>query len=106
MRLCAAFCAAAPGVAPSPELEEALRRAVEAGQTAWPSLQLDALTFVRHLGEHAAGEDAVRELASKHAKDLWLACACARGDRAAIDAFAATYLAHTASLLTKVKAEA
>src|SRR5215472_4308392 len=106
MRRSDAFCGAFPEASPSPALEEALERAVDAGRTAWPSFAVDEDAFVRHLASRLAGGDPLAALAQRHASDLWLAFACAQGERKAVDAFVATHLAPVATYLGKVKAEA
>jgi RNA polymerase sigma-70 factor (ECF subfamily) len=67
------------------------RRSWEAGRAAWPGVEVTEADFTSHLdrqnhslkdGEvHAAGGARLR------VEDLYLACACARGDEAAIHAF-------------------
>jgi len=63
-----------------------LERIAAEGRAAWwfePPLAAVAEHLARKLPEVAAGE----ALASVHGADLWLACACAGGDEAAIAAF-------------------
>jgi RNA polymerase sigma-70 factor (ECF subfamily) len=76
---------------PSPWPKAALRAAYEAGQRAWPGIALGAEDFERHLAAvMPRGAQDSREL---HAADLFLACACARGDARAIDLFSTGVLA-------------
>jgi len=82
------------GVVAPAELEAALVAAVQAGQEAWPEVALDPLEFVAHL---AAGMPDVPDLAVAvaeiHAADLYLACACARGEPRALAGFDEQFLA-------------
>jgi RNA polymerase sigma-70 factor (ECF subfamily) len=63
-----------------------------AGRAAWPAIVVSEADFRAHLARHApeapADAEAAREL---NAADLYLACACAAGDRAAIAAFEQRY---------------
>ncbi|MCY1023755.1 sigma-70 family RNA polymerase sigma factor [Pyxidicoccus sp. MSG2] len=62
-------------------LEDVLASLYAAGQQAWPGVSLSEDDFLRHLaGCLPTDEDPARALASVHAADLYLACACARGD--------------------------
>lgn len=63
---------------------DALRRAYEQAQSAWPGVALDLAAFAEHV---LARVDAEAALAAVHTGDLYLACACLRGDRAALEAF-------------------
>jgi RNA polymerase sigma-70 factor, ECF subfamily len=106
MVLSRAFCAARPTAAPSPELEGALARAASAGRQAWPALAVGDEAFAAYLGARVGADDPVEGLADCHAADLWLACACAQGNPAALEAFAGTHLSRLASYLSKSRAEA
>lgn len=56
--------------------------------------------FVRHLATHRpAGADPERFLATVNAEDLYLACACAQGDPAALDAFDRSILSRVQAFL-------
>src|SRR5262249_16538159 len=59
--------------------EAALAEAHARGAAAWPGVTLDRADFARFVVERGAD--------SVHAEGLYLACACARGDGAAIRAF-------------------
>jgi RNA polymerase sigma-70 factor (ECF subfamily) len=91
--LAPAFCAAltpARAAASGDGLERALAAAWAAARAAWPDLGTPWAAFApylaRHLPEGAPAEEA---LALVRVADLYLACACARGERRALDAFAA-----------------
>ncbi|WP_205519427.1 sigma-70 family RNA polymerase sigma factor [Pyxidicoccus caerfyrddinensis] len=69
------------GYASLPGLEDVLASLYAAGQHAWPGVSLEEEDYLRHLAGHVPpDEDPARVLASVHAADLYLACACARGD--------------------------
>jgi RNA polymerase sigma-70 factor (ECF subfamily) len=66
-------------------LDETLARLVEAGGRAWPRVALGPEAFARHIAERVAdADDPVKALGALHAGDLFLACACAGGDAAAL----------------------
>ena len=92
---------AAAGGAPvpaTPAIALALEEAVTTAAAAWPKLSLAAETFAFHLGrvmedEAARGEEAaLAALASLHVADLFLACAAAAGQPAALVEFEARYM--------------
>lgn len=65
------------------DLERELASVLEAAREAWPDVAVPDVTFMRFVGERAAG--APRSwLLDLPAGDLWLACACARGDATAL----------------------
>lgn len=69
-------------------LEEALASYVEAARSDWPDFGIDVHEFVTYAAHRtAAGAVPPRQ----HARDLWLACACERGEEAAIQAFRREY---------------
>src|SRR5262249_131485 len=75
--------------APGPEtLETLLADIVQAARAAWPGVELPPEMFLAHvrskLGDGLPIEPTLREL---HTADLYLACACARGDPHALAAF-------------------
>jgi RNA polymerase sigma-70 factor (ECF subfamily) len=59
--------------------------AYERGRAAWPTVQLEREVFAEHLRRLEAGDE--------HAEDLYLACACARGDGAALALFEQRFVA-------------
>src|SRR5262245_24537077 len=63
-----------------------LREAVAAARAAWPGVEVPAEDFQRHLEERGAAE-------ALHVADLYLACACLRGDREALGLFERRFLA-------------
>jgi RNA polymerase sigma-70 factor (ECF subfamily) len=68
-------------------LREAIERAWQAATGAWPLIRIDRQDFTAHLlarCDGASTDEARLDALTKHAADLYLACACARGDLAAI----------------------
>jgi len=92
--------AAAKGIpAPvTPAFATALQEAITTAAAAWPKLVLEPTTFAFHLGrvmedEAARSEEAaLAALASWHLADLFLACAAAAGQEAALAEFEARYM--------------
>lgn len=72
----------------STELEQHLLPILDACRIAWPELDVSADSFVRHLAENLPGDGRVDDCLSRmHCEDVYLACGCAAGDRAALAAF-------------------
>jgi RNA polymerase sigma-70 factor (ECF subfamily) len=79
---------------PSRELEAGLERAATVGPRAWPGLSVDEEEFLRHLASHVPEtRDLLAWLSEVFASDLYLACACAKGDGRALAAFDSHFLA-------------
>lgn len=76
----------------------ALERLYEAGRRAWPGVSLEAERFFAHARAHAAGD-----AAALHGADLYLACACAAGDKSALEAFDARYLTDVSLFLAGIE---
>ncbi len=70
------------------EHEEAVQQASAAGARAWPSLNLPVADFAAWVSGRGLEPQALRERGA----DLYLACACARGDPQALLLFDRTYL--------------
>ncbi|RKH20764.1 RNA polymerase subunit sigma-70 [Corallococcus sp. CA047B] len=83
-------------------LEVLLHEHVEAARTGWPTLQLPAETFVRHLARHLPAGKVSEALRILNGADLYLACACATGAPAALRAFEQDILRHIPSRLGRV----
>lgn len=83
------FAAARPDLDATAELGAALRAALDAARAAWPDLDVTAETFALFVAAKLpAGEPAAAAaVAALHAADLYLACACARGDARALAHF-------------------
>jgi RNA polymerase sigma-70 factor (ECF subfamily) len=75
-----------------PELSRKLQELVNTARKAWPGLSLAPETFVPYLAARVAQEGALEAaLEDVHAADLFLSCACAHGDPAAMEAFETAY---------------
>ncbi len=102
------FLASTPGGSASQRgdraaLERGLLALWESGRAAWPGVALPAPAFVRHLAAHRpAEEDPAGFLASVHASDLYLACACAMGEPSALAAFDRSILGQVPSFLSRM----
>jgi RNA polymerase sigma-70 factor (ECF subfamily) len=69
----------------------------------WPDVRLDTSTFARHAAEHVAPRPLNQEELSRVCADeLYLACACARGDRAALALLEERYLARLPRSLSRI----
>ena len=78
--------------APLDRLEAALTRLSAEGREAWPDLAYDKRAFARDLGRKAPAGDALGVLATLRAADFFIACACASGEKRAIELFDERYL--------------
>ncbi len=79
------------------------RAAYEGAQRAWPDVTLAFDRFVTHAGQVGFAPPAVPdERDEANAADLFLACACAAGDRAALRALEEQVLAKTRSSLKRL----
>jgi RNA polymerase sigma-70 factor (ECF subfamily) len=65
-------------------LEESLSQIVALGKAAWPQVTLDPESFVAYVAERLPAETS--DLSRVRAADLFVACACANGDGAAVAA--------------------
>lgn len=98
--LATAFLGAGPvQIEPAaPAIEERIRAMHAAGQAAWPGVAVDPIGFARHLGRlalAAKAQDAHAWLLQRAPGDgLYLACACAAGDSAALASFESKYMSH------------
>jgi RNA polymerase sigma-70 factor (ECF subfamily) len=84
-------------------LEASLAEAFAAGVAAWPAVALPADAFVAYLADRTeAGGDPIEAVRGLRAGDLYLACACARGDAKAISAFERAYLTEVGDVLARM----
>lgn len=89
-------------------LEGTLARLWERGRAAFPEVDLSDEVFAAHLAHHVP--DAVQPMASGdalsdiHAEDLYLACACAHGLKAAVAVFERRLLAPVSEALARRRA--
>ena len=87
----------------SPELTAFLDEAFRAAQRRWPGVQLAPPAYAAHMGSIAPDEgDLVEALKRVHSDDLFLACACAAGDQAALRAFEAEIMPRAAVAIARV----
>jgi RNA polymerase sigma-70 factor (ECF subfamily) len=73
------------------DIEPALRAMTAAAATAWPDVRVPDDVFVAHVAARLPEGPLAEALAALRGDDLYLACACGRGDPAALAAFEATY---------------
>ena len=94
----------APGLeasdAEAADSERILADAVEAARATWPSFTLSPEVFIPYLAQRLPSVSR-SDLERLRIADLYLACACARGDAAAIAAFESTYLRDVSSVLPR-----
>jgi RNA polymerase sigma-70 factor (ECF subfamily) len=95
--------AAALGAAPSDELLRALAALVEAARAALPGVDVPPADFARHVAARCAGADPRKAIEGLHAADLYLACACARGDARAIALLEERFLAEVPRFLAPMR---
>jgi RNA polymerase sigma-70 factor, ECF subfamily len=94
----------APPHPPRAEIEAILAGMVAAARTAWPHLAYGERDFARDLSRKVpAGGDVIAALSALRASDLFLACACARGDDRALAAFDERCLAALPRAMRKEK---
>jgi RNA polymerase sigma-70 factor (ECF subfamily) len=76
------------------ELAAHLEERLAAARAKWPAIELDDAVLLRRLWpERAQSPRTVAALVELHLEDLFLACACAEGDREAISVLESTVLA-------------
>jgi len=105
--LTAAFAAAhtAKDAVGATDLEPALASMLERAKSAWPDVDLAATAFVAHVAARLdapeEGESLAEQLQRLHASDLYLACACARGDKRALAHLDERFLSSTTQYLAR-----
>jgi RNA polymerase sigma-70 factor (ECF subfamily) len=95
-RLRALLAGSEVAVVPDAGLEHQLDQTIAAARAAWPTVALSDDAFLDHLARalRQGGASSVEDwLAHGTVSDLYLACGCASGDRAALAAFDTHYLA-------------
>ncbi|MBX3209745.1 MAG: transcriptional regulator [Labilithrix sp.] len=95
--LSSAFAGGA-GLAGEHDLEAVLHGLVARARAAWPDVRLDAEAFAAFLGRRVSPET----LAEARAEDLWIACASAGADPAALAVVEARYLPDVDAALGKM----
>lgn len=88
------------------EVERTLAALVERGRAAWPDVALAPTEFVAHLGARLRPHAPAGTIDEVCAGDLWLACACARGDAAAVRAFETAYVGEIDRMLGRMRLDA
>jgi RNA polymerase sigma-70 factor (ECF subfamily) len=84
-------------------LEASLALALAAGASSWPALALPGEAFAEYLADRTdATSDPIEALRALRTSDLYLACACARGDAKAIAAFERAYLTEVGDVLERM----
>lgn len=79
---------------------------VAAARAAWPEIEVAPLDFLRYVVERLPLEgDVAAALAGLHAADLYLACACLRGDERALASFERHVLSEVSSYLSRGEAQ-
>lgn len=86
-------------------LDAKLRAVVHQGRLAWPHFELAPQLFAAHLAERMPGDglDLAEELDHVRAADIYLACACAHDDPAAMAAFDTSYLSIVGPALSRMR---
>jgi RNA polymerase sigma-70 factor (ECF subfamily) len=86
-----------------PRVAERLAELQKAAIDAWPGVTVPADAFAAYVVERLPAEGEVLEaLSSLRTRELYLTCACSRGDKAALAAFDATYLGPVGHELERV----
>jgi RNA polymerase sigma-70 factor (ECF subfamily) len=83
-------------------MEEQLENLWHTGRAAWPDVSVSAEAFSEYLSRYADG-GALPPAAGRHAAELYLACACAAGERTALAAFDAKYLSRVGVFLSRMR---
>src|SRR5262249_52194707 len=93
------------GAADLDPLEAQLDAILRSARLAWPTVDLATERFIAHLARHLPQEVAIEAaLAQMHTDDLYLACACALGDRRAVQAFEEHCMRGLESVLSRYRA--
>jgi RNA polymerase sigma-70 factor, ECF subfamily len=83
---------------------DALGPLCDQASAAWPAVSVPRDDFLTYLAERIPRDRSVDEVApTLRAADLYLACACARGDARALEAFDQTYGAEIARAFARVR---
>jgi RNA polymerase sigma-70 factor (ECF subfamily) len=95
------------GAAAPAELETRLQAILQRARATWAAIALDEARFVDHLVSRWPNDAALADwLDDAHANDLYLACACAHGDPAALAAFDRVHLVPVADYLARGQPDA
>lgn len=81
-------------------LEAALGRFLKEARAPWPTVVLADDVFLNHVADHLSDEEEpLGVLRTLHAGDLYLACACARGDAVALAIFEKAFMSEVPAYL-------
>ncbi len=95
--------AGAPGT--DPDLQPAVTAMWDRARAAWPAIVIEAEQFLPYVAERLAPDvDVIGALADLHAGDLYLACACVRGDAQALSAFDNHFISRVSAYLSRADA--
>lgn len=105
MELAAVFRAHARAESALPAgLDATLARLSSTALEAWPELDIDAAEFVRYVAERVPAVEVGAALDGLCAADLYLACGCARGVTAAVEAFDRQFLSRIGKHVRRIDA--
>ena len=99
----AAPAAVRPALEAVPDLDRRLWTIVAEGRTAWPDFAVDAKDVVEFIARQVTEELAADALDGLRPADLYLACACAKGMGAAINAFDRDYMKEVDIALARMR---
>lgn len=99
----AAPAAVRPALEAVPDLDRRLWAIVAEGRAAWPDFPIDAAAVVAFIGRQVTGEATADALDGLRPADLYLACACAGGLTAAINAFDRDYMKEVEIALARMR---
>jgi RNA polymerase sigma-70 factor (ECF subfamily) len=80
-----------------------MQRLLDAGRRAWPDIHFPVSAFERYFAKHARPDCLPAEA---RAADMYLACACAQGESAAVAALERTFMSHVARAVASVRGSA
>lgn len=87
-----------------PELEQELRALVDRARERWQGFNVSDEVYLAYLGERIdLSGDRVAAVRKAKTSDLYLTCACAAGDAAAVEAFDTAYLGGIEGSLERMK---
>ena len=92
-----------PSSRPADETAAASRPWVAPARARWPGVDHDPATFERFVTDHGHALDS---LPAERLGDLWIACACATGDGAALAAFETAFFGDLRPALSRLSLDA
>jgi RNA polymerase sigma-70 factor (ECF subfamily) len=86
----------------APATDDRLQEIWQAARAARPQIDVPAADFARYVVERLpSGADALAAVADIHTADLYLACACSRGDPAGLAVFEREFIAQVSTYLRR-----